>query len=379
MNPSKAFAVIATLVIAGAGSIATVSDIPSPENPSLLDQHQDILIDETFNVSHGDDLLIDVNDANIIVETSNNRNARVQVHLTARDMDRARTYFETLNFEVTQRGSSVVVTADHEDRKYRTWQSTGGANIVVEVQIPSIFNVNIKTSDGDITLEDIEGEATVKSSDGDLRVGSIEGKSISLKSSDGDILADHLVTQSLDVSTSDGDIKLATIHATSSSITTSDGSIDIEEVTGKSRIKTADGDIIVSVIDSPDAEIRTSDGDVVVDNFVGEDLSLKTSDGDITASNVSGAVSATTSDGDIRLAMDAVASTYARASDGNVYIEVPRMAKFDIQLKAEQVRIDQGFNFQGTIEKRKADGAINGGGSLLQASTSSGHIILSHQ
>lgn len=374
MNPSKAILGAGVVLLFGAASLLSDTKIDTP--PSL---ERDTMIEESFAVSPGDDLIIDTDDANIIVQTATTNEAHVKVELTARDMDRAQRYFESLDFEVVKSGDRILVTSDRKTRNFSSWKSTGGANIVVEVSVPTEFNVDLKTSDGDISLDDLTGEASLKSSDGDLRIGALEGSSLVLKTSDGDILANRLLSNRLEITTSDGDIKVDDVLAESSAIRTSDGSIQIELISGETSLKTADGDIMVRGMDSPSAELRTSDGDIAVDRFSGDQLNLRTADGNITASQVSGGISATTSDGDVRIEIEEMFETYARASDGNVYIVIPSSARLDVQMRGEQVKIDRGLQFDGTIRKRSAEGTINGGGISLQASTSDGHVILSHQ
>jgi len=379
-----AMAITAIFVLCSAVDASAYVPVPSAPVEVILyetgaKQPQDRgerMISETFNLQAGGLLNIDVPDADIQVETTKDGPAQVDVFLAARNMRRARDYFEDLSFEVSEDDNTVYVLAHQRQRTLFEWTRTGGARILVLVQIPVEFNLEISTSDGDVRVGDVVGKVDVNTSDGDIHTGTIDGPVVSLRSSDGDIRLKDLYTSEASIRTSDGDIEMLDAAASSLHVKTSDGHINARVLEGSVELETGDGDIELEKITGSTAWLSTADGDIVVDQLEAANSELRTSDGDLRMGKVYGDVLAITSSGSIRVEMAVPAHIYCRTSDGDVTVHAPEDLAADVKMEGDRIRISSSFDFQGTIQKERAAGSINGGGPVIEAYTSDGSVVL---
>ncbi|NND70769.1 MAG: DUF4097 family beta strand repeat protein [Rhodothermales bacterium] len=339
----------------------------------------ELVIEKSFNVKAGEKLAIETADAEISVQTSSGiSEATVEVYLSGRDMERARRYFESMNFDVRQSSVGISVTSENPPRRLRDWYERGQARIRVQILIPEVFNIDIKTSDGDVALDDVTGITSVRSSDGDLRLSSISGSMILLQSSDGDIIGEKLTGKEIRVNTSDGDILLDSATGESVDIRTSDGNIVVENISGRSEASTSDGDILIGDASGLSIALRSSDGDIAVKRLMSENADISTSDGEVYVEHSESNLNATTGDGDIVVAVIEAREFTARAGDGNITIRVPTGVGADLNLRGERVNIASSHDFNGTLAKRTASGSINGGGPVFRITSSEGTVLISN-
>jgi DUF4097 and DUF4098 domain-containing protein YvlB len=148
--------------------------------------------------------------------------------------------------------------------------------------VPASMDLDLATSDGDITVDGTVGEVTLRASDGDLMIrggsgriaartsdGSItaegvEGR-IHLESSDGDITVEG-ATGDITIDATDGAVELWEVEATSVQVDNVDGDITFDGVLaprGTYRLSTHDGDISLNIPESSDARVTLGiyDGD----------------------------------------------------------------------------------------------------------------------
>ncbi len=218
------------------------------------------MIFEGYDVSPGGLLSVDVPDADIELREYSGSRVVVEVYLQARHMEWAQGRFEEMNFAIDHEKGGVSVRADQVGGSWGEWRR-GGFSVTVVVKLPRTFNVDARTEDGDVTLQRLEGAATLITEDGDIYVNSIEGPVIELRTSDGDVTARHLAAGRIEVHSSDGDIRL-------------------EGVDGALEAKTHDGDIVVDIERFDRTDLRTGDGDIVVNasESLGADLKLRGED-----------------------------------------------------------------------------------------------------
>lgn len=326
--------------------LCTLLALPTVHARSLefQDRDQEIMIDERFDVSPGDQLMVKVSDANLEVVPGSSNEAHVEVVLEGRDMDRARDYFKRLHFNVYQDGNTIWVETDPERNtfrmSFRDWKDH--PRIYVNVSMPENFSGDLRTSDGDIFVKRIIGDIQLRSSDGDIELGAAQSDYINIRTSDGDIRSQSLQSDDIRVETSDGNITFEKVQA------------------AELYARTSDGDIHLTSLDS-DAEVRTSDGSIHIDAFLGTRLAARTSDGDI----------------DLELGTTQFDAIKVTTSDGNISLLAPASISADLYLRGESVRLASAFDFEGRLKKNDAQGEINGGGALLEARTSDGRVTLS--
>ncbi len=341
------------------------------------DWDSETMIDETFSVSTGGTLEVEVGDADVMVEPGSSNEVHVEVVVQARDLERGIEYYERQNFSVDQRGNTVRVETDPGRRiewNWRTWRDH--PHIYVRVTVPETFNADLRTADGDIAVDRLKGELRLKTSDGDVTAGELSGDALTLGTSDGDIRIDALDAETVEITTSDGDLDLGEITADRVFARTSDGDIRIDALGGDAEVKTSDGDIDVSSFNGQSLFARTSDGDIDVSELIAETSTVHSSDGEITLRRVEGDLKVTGSSASIRLELRNPGQIEASSSDGDITITMPESHRADVRLRGDDVRISSSLDFDGRLEENRAEGTINGGGPLLEARTSDGDVTL---
>ncbi len=276
----------------------------------------DVVIDERFDVREGQTLVIDVVHSDVTIETGNVDEAHVTVSLTGRNMSRALEVFEAMNFEVEMVGDELRIESEAPDRN--GWRGNVSMGIDIDVTIPVRFNARMKTTHGDVELDDIDGRVELRTTHGDVDAQNILGPEVAIISTHGSIEAETLSSEEVVLRTTHADISVEEVSSRHFSATTSHSDIRVRDLRGDAEITTSHGDIAIALSESIDAELQTSHGDVVV---------------------------------------------YA-----------PSNITADLDLKGARVKISSSFEFRGDVEKDQVDGAINGGGAKIRARTSHGTV-----
>ena len=143
---------------------------------------------------------------------------------------------ERLEYLATQEGNTVQVTVKKrragESWWSRLWGRSGASDIVVAV--PRTSNVDIRSSNGDITAHRVAGEIILRTSNGDVEAGDGDG-AYDLHSSNGDITV-AAGQGEFNLHTSNGDIRFAPgilLKGTENRLRTSNGNIDRAKLTGE--------------------------------------------------------------------------------------------------------------------------------------------------
>jgi hypothetical protein len=315
---------MAAILVAGSAPLVAANALPetgpASNVPSQDRYPRELMQEDTFDVGPGGDLRVDVYDADVEVVTGTSGGATVEIYLRSNDMEWARGEYVKLGMSARLEAGAVVV--ETTERPSSSWWSSGNRwyNVIVHVQLPDEFNVDIATGDGDVSVEDLRGRASIHTSDGDISVAHLDGPAITLRTSDGDVEAGSLTADSIDIETSDGDI-------------------DIAELVGPVTARTSDGDIHVTLASADEARFETGDGDVRIELNQAAPLGIRTGDGDI----------------------DIIASAALAA---------------DVDLRGGDVELVGGLAIEGSVRDGRARGRINGGGPLIKAETGDGEIRL---
>jgi hypothetical protein len=181
-------------------------------------------------------------------------------------------------------------------------------------------------------------------------------------------------------------------------ITSSNGQIRVEDVQGPARLETSNGALRLRRIEGP-VNARTSNGGVDGDDLVG-DVTLHTSNGAIRLDRVAGELEATSSNGGIHIRLQkpkAGAPVRLQTSNGSIDLELgalddneihistsnsgitlraPALVKARLRASTSNASIKSDFDVttRGSISKNHLEGEINGGGPLIDLSTSNGTI-----
>jgi hypothetical protein len=293
---------------------------PTPSFPYQDRYPRELMHEDTFDVGPGGNLRVDVYDADVEVVTGASAGAAVSIYLRSNDMEWARGIYAELGMSTRLEAGSVII--ETTNRPSGSWWGSGNRwyNVIVHVQLPGEFDVDIATGDGDVAVDDLRGRAEIHTSDGDIAVAHLDGPVIMLRTSDGDVEASSLTADSIDIETSDGDI-------------------DIAELRGQVTARTSDGDIHAILASAEEARFETGDGDVRIEMNQAAPLGIRTGDGDI----------------------DILASATLAA---------------DVDLHGGDVELVGGLAIEGSVRDGRARGRINGGGPLIKAETGDGEIRL---
>ncbi len=296
-------------------------------------------IQKSFQVKPGGQLILDTDLGSIEINTSNTNTLKVEVTRKIRSASsrRAEEILENFKINLRQDGNTVYVNGEYD----RSGLSNIGRYVRFhfDVSLPREFNVDLKTSGGSISVDDLKGEVRSKTSGGSLSFNRIDGPVWGR--------------------TSGGSIKLLSCEGTAD-IKTSGGSITIGEVSGDVVAHTSGGGIKVGEVKG-DVDVHTSGGGISVKEVKGT-IKAKTSGGSVSAyisTQPESDCSLSTSGGSVTvyLADDIGVNVNARTSGGRIYTDFP-------------------VTIKGEISKRSLNAKINNGGPELYLYTSGGSIYI---
>lgn len=284
------------------------------------DWNQTIASEAHFDVDPGGKLVVEVADANVVLQPGSPGKVDVEVEVASHDLDRALERYRDMEFSIEAHGNTVTVHAAKPHSRWR-WRYSSYV-ITVKVSLPEDFNVDIETDDGDINVAALEGNLLLHTSDGDIHIGQANSPRV--------------------------------------------------------RIDTSDGNITLGEIRGPDVQIETSDGKIQAAGLWGADIDIRTGDGDILIDALSGGLNAMTNDGNIHVRIDDLASTTLRSADGDITVIAATTLAANVDLHGEDLFLRQtDLNFDGSLSEHRARGKLNGGGPRLQANARDGSITLS--
>lgn len=296
-------------------------------------------IHRNFNVHPGGTITIDADVGDIKV-TSGAANVSVDVIRRAKTSSRssADQIFKDFDINFAQEGNDVRIRAryDHPTSWFH-WNTDLEVRFVVNV--PSQYNVDLKTSGGDISVSDLNGQAKVNTSGGDVTLGHIAG--------------------AVDAHTSGGDVSMAGSHS-NAMLSTSGGDIKVDDAAGSLNVKTSGGSI----------DIRRAQGD----------LKAHTSGGSIEISDAGGVIDASTSGGSIRarFSRQPRGDSKLSTSGGGITVHVASSVALDIDAHTSggDVASDVPVTILGKQNDSSLNGKLNGGGPKLVLRSSGGDIRL---
>lgn len=276
-------------------------------------------VEKTFAVQPGGSFRASTQGGNITLSTNEGSEVRVIARQTFRADSEAEAdkIAQKLTLTLEQQGNDVVAEAKLDNSGWGRTPVTVDFTVV----LPKQFNVNARTSGGDITVGDLRGNLEARTSGGDLKFARIDGKIVA---------------------------------------STSGGNVTLEEGTAEAKLSTSGGNIRVTRAGGP-TTVATSGGDIRLD-AVAELISASTSGGDIVASFTK------------PLAKDTALGT----SGGDVEVTLPKAASFNLDAGTSGGSVDAtGLTItieKGGAGKSRLQGAVNGGGPTLKLRTSGGDI-----
>ena len=282
-------------------------------------------ITKSFSVEPGGTLTLESDIGSIEVQAVEGNTLEVEVirKVKTTSEERAKKILEDYEIEFSQSGKDVYIKAEYERHGWQKFWDSVSKRLRVKyiVSVPRIYNLDLKTKGGSISVEDVEGK-------------------VSSRTSGGSLYFDHIL----------GDVNGRT----------SGGSIKIGEV---------DGNIVV----------HTSGGSIRI-NIAKGDVDAHTSGGSITVEEVAGTIRARTSGGSVKAYISHQPESNCRltTSGGSITVYMEEGIGVDVNARTSGGRVQTEFpvTLRGTIKKRSLKAKINGGGPELYLRTSGGSIYL---
>ena len=284
----------------------------------------------SFEVGAGGTLTIDAEIGSIEIRTTSTQTVDFRMKTTGTHAEKV-----TVDFELG--GNDVLVTSDYTGS--RSWGRKPKVRFLVTT--PKNYNVELKTSGGSISIDDLDGRARAKTSGGQISFGQIEGE----------VLA----------KTSGGSITLDGCRA-AADLDTSGGSISVGYVDGALKAETSGGSIHIGRVNGT-VSAHTSGGGITLDDAKNT-IDLRTSGGGIKASL------SKQPDADCRL----------KTSGGSIRIELPADISVEVNASTSGGKVHSDFEVTGGHRTKKSlSGKINGGGPELFLRTSGGSVRIVRQ
>ena len=208
------------------------------------------------------------------------------------------------------------------------------------IHAPEYLELNLDGDDGDVEIEDWQGNIECTLEDGDVDLRNIVSAETSIDLEDGDLRIDGLEGNLL-VDGEDGDVVLRDAKTQQCRIRLEDGDLTIRRSEGEFEINVEDGHVDLDRVRAGMLEVSTEDGDVELDLLKVDriDLDIRVYDGDVTV--------------DLELGMSAAFSIDTR--DGRIRTDLPGAR--DLDRERDQVSGEIGSG-EGRIHIRTVDGDV---------------------
>jgi DUF4097 and DUF4098 domain-containing protein YvlB len=291
-----------------------------------------------------------------IAVTGGNEQARVEVYIQGNNgkslsnEEIKRRLDEDYKFVLEVQNGELKITAEPKD-KFFNWKQA--LNISFNVYVPHSVSTDLSTSGGSIHMENLSGTQNFSTSGGSLHLDKLSGK-VRGKTSGG----------SIDVKNAKDDIDLST----------SGGSITAENCSGTMRLNTSGGRITLNGLRGT-VDASTSGGPIHGNDIKGE-LVAHTSGGGVDLQDLSGSVEASTSGGNMDVEINELDKYVTiKNSGGNTRVKLPGDKGLNLNVRGENIRIDNMNNFSGSKDEHRVEGKLNGGGVPVNIQ-SSGNITV---
>ena len=337
-----------------------------------------------------------------------------------RDEADAQEELKALKVNILQTGDRITISVVHPvEVDFLSIGPSGGA-VNFTITVPEDTEVELDSSNGNLSLDGVNGGAdlytsfgkidvqnaggklTVKSSNGSLQGENIQSKAeVSFSSDFGDITLSEVSADQVDVSSTNGKLELSSVEsadeirlstefgritlkdsqAQSLDVQTSNGDIRLENVTveGKIFAKSQFGGLTLEQALGGSYDLSSSNGKINVDGAGGE-IKAHSDFGDLEIMNAEGAtLDLSTNNGKISFSGSLSDGPHTLKSDfGNISLTLPADSSLNVDLQTDFGKIVSDFAIQvsGELDSKHWQGAINGGEAVLTAKTNNGNINL---
>jgi len=348
-------------------------------------------VKKEFNVKYGQQLEVDLDTGGDIEIMGWDKDvAEVTVYVDENDIDE-------YDIDIDEFSRGVTVDIDYKGRYDRH-----SGNLMVSVNVPHKFDVELNTMGGDILIKNIEGNFDGKTMGGELGFVNLKGE-VDMSTMGGDIQAENCELDG-EVSTMGGEIDFIDVVGDISG-STMGGDVTYrnikktnERAKGKKvKISTMGGEIMID--EAPfGADVSTMGGDIVIKS-AGEYIVAQTMGGDIDVRKLDGGIDASTMGGDIDIVMVGDPDKGNRdveisSKGGEIHLTVPTSLSMEFDLEIEMTRrksdyaihCDFPINIEGENGKDTSwssrrnyiygTGSVSGGKNKIKIDTVNGDIYI---
>jgi len=217
---------------------------------------------KTYQVNGRADVHVSTDDGDVFVTGGDQK--QIDVHVITQGYKIASS---EVRIEESQNGDQVTVSVKLPHLNWSLW---GGRHksIRVEVHVPRDLDLEVQTSDGSVTAQDLSGRIQFSTGDGNVTASAIRGQ-IRLHTGDGHIEGTNF-DGALEADTGDGNLRISG-RFDSLELKTGDGNIDGQVGSGSKvakawRIHSGDGhiDLRIPADLAADVDAKTGDGSITV-------------------------------------------------------------------------------------------------------------------
>ena len=217
---------------------------------------------KTYQVNGRADVHVSTDDGDVFVTGGDQK--QIDVHVITQGYKIASS---EVRIEESQNGDQVTVSVKLPHLNWSLW---GGRHksIRVEVHVPRDLDLEVQTSDGSVTAQDLSGRIQFSTGDGNVTASAIRGQ-IRLHTGDGHIEGTNF-DGALEADTGDGNLRISG-RFDSLELKTGDGNIDGQVGSGSKvakawRIHSGDGHIELRIPAdlAADVDAKTGDGSITV-------------------------------------------------------------------------------------------------------------------
>jgi len=174
---------------------------------------------------------------------------------------------DAMHFTLEARDGEIELRGRH--RGVLGWLTA--PRVRVSIRVPEQFSLDVRTSGGEIDVENLEGRLTARTSGGEVQVSEIRGP-VELRTSGGRIRVEQVLGDVF-ARTSGGEVQIDEVEGRID-VETSGGPMELNDVSGPVRAHTSGGEISVRFTRPPAGEIRTSGGGIELEFPEGAGLAL---------------------------------------------------------------------------------------------------------
>lgn len=281
---------------------------------SIFAQNLHLIKEKNIKTQFGKTLEIDAKIADLVIKGTNSEEAEIKIYGNKKAE-------KECDFYISETGNGIKIKVEKDGWNF--FNVFNNINVKIEVRLPEKYNLELKTSGGDISIYSITGDSEVKTSGGDITLNQTNGK--------------------LRGTTSGGDIKL-------------------DKHNGNVKLSTSGGDIEVTHLNGY--------------------ISASTSGGDVQITSQNGGINASTSGGDIRVAYSGKnMGIKLDTSGGDITVKVDKTTQANVYLSSSGGDTELNFSKADYIKNKShtIKATINGGGEEIDCRTSGGDVTLSER